>query len=46
MLSQKIRSSISALVLALTSIVVIGISGAQELLAQEKFRVGARLPLS
>lgn len=46
MLSQKIRSSISALVLSLASIVVIGISGAQELLAQEKFRVGVLLPLS
>jgi branched-chain amino acid transport system substrate-binding protein len=46
MLSQKIRSSISALVLSLTSIVVIGIAGAQELLAQEKFKVGAVLPLT
>jgi branched-chain amino acid transport system substrate-binding protein len=46
MLSQKIRSSISALVLALTSIVVIGIGGAQELLAQERFKVGAILPLT
>jgi branched-chain amino acid transport system substrate-binding protein len=46
MLSQKIRSSIAALVLSLTSIVVIGIAGAQELLAQEKFKVGAVLPLT
>jgi len=46
MLSQKVRSSISALVLSLASIVVIGISGAQELLAQEKFKVGAVLPLT
>jgi branched-chain amino acid transport system substrate-binding protein len=46
MLSQKIRSSISALVLSLTSVVVIGISGAQELAAQEKFKVGAVLPLT
>jgi branched-chain amino acid transport system substrate-binding protein len=48
MLSQKIRSSISALVLALTSIVVIGIGGAQELLAQEKqeVKIGAILPLT
>jgi branched-chain amino acid transport system substrate-binding protein len=46
MLSQKIRSSISALVLALTSIVVIGIGGDQELLAQEKFKVGVSAPLT
>jgi hypothetical protein len=46
MLSRKIRSTISALVLSLASIVVIGISGAQELLAQEKFKVGAVLPLT
>ena len=48
MLSQKIRSSISALVLALTSIIVIGIAGAQELLAQEKqeVKIGAILPLT
>lgn len=48
MLSQKIRSSISALVVALTSIVVIGIAGAQELSAQEKqeVKIGAILPLT
>lgn len=46
MLSQKIRSSISALVLSFTSIIMIGIAGAHECLAQEKFRVGVLLPLS
>ncbi len=46
MLSQKIRSSTSALVLSLASIVVIGIAGAQEGLAQQKFRVGVLVPLS
>jgi branched-chain amino acid transport system substrate-binding protein len=48
MLSQKIRSSISALALSLTSVVVIGIAGAQELSAQEKqeVKIGAILPLT
>ena len=46
MLSQKIRSSISALVLALTSIVVIGIGGAQELLAQERIKIGVIAPFT
>jgi branched-chain amino acid transport system substrate-binding protein len=46
MLSQKIRSAISALVLALTSIVVIGISGAQELLAQERIKIGIIAPFT
>jgi branched-chain amino acid transport system substrate-binding protein len=48
MLSRRIRSSISAFVLSLTSIVVISISGAQELLAQEKqeVKIGAILPLT
>ncbi|NDC38085.1 MAG: hypothetical protein EBZ48_08530, partial [Proteobacteria bacterium] len=44
--SQKIRSSVFALVLSLTSIIMIGLSGAHECLAQEKFRVGVLLPLS
>jgi branched-chain amino acid transport system substrate-binding protein len=46
MLSQKIRSSISALVLALASIVVIGISGSQELLAQERIKIGIIAPFT
>jgi ABC-type branched-subunit amino acid transport system substrate-binding protein len=46
MLAPKIRSSISALVLSVTSVVAIGISCTQELLAQEKFKVGAALPLT
>jgi branched-chain amino acid transport system substrate-binding protein len=48
MLSQKIRSSISALALSLTSVVVIGMAGAQELSAQEKqeVKIGAILPLT
>jgi branched-chain amino acid transport system substrate-binding protein len=48
MLSQKIQSSISTLVLSLTSVVLIGIAGAQELSAQEKqeVKIGAILPLT
>lgn len=46
MFSIKIRPTISALVLSLTSITMIGISGAHECLAQQKFKVGAALPLS
>jgi ABC-type branched-subunit amino acid transport system substrate-binding protein len=48
MLSQKIRSSISALLLSLTAIFVIRIAGAQELLAHEKqeVKIGAILPLT
>jgi hypothetical protein len=46
MLSQKIRSSISAIVLTLSTIVVIGIGCSHESSAQEKFKVGAVLPLT
>jgi branched-chain amino acid transport system substrate-binding protein len=46
MLSQKIRSTISALVLSFTSIVVIGIAGAQELLAQERVKIGIIAPFT
>jgi ABC-type branched-subunit amino acid transport system substrate-binding protein len=46
MLSKKVRSSISALVLSLGSIIMIGLTGAHESLAQEKLRVGAALPLT
>jgi branched-chain amino acid transport system substrate-binding protein len=48
MLSQKIRSSISALLLTLTSVGVIGIAGAQELSPQKKqeVKIGAILPLT
>jgi len=48
MLSQKISSAISTIVLSLASIVAIGISGSQESLAQEKqeVKIGAILPLT
>ena len=48
MLSQTLRSSISALVLSLTSIIVIGIAGARDGLAQEKqeVKIGVILPLT
>jgi branched-chain amino acid transport system substrate-binding protein len=48
MLSKKVRSSISALVLTLTSVVVIGIAGSQELSPQKKqeVKIGAILPLT
>jgi branched-chain amino acid transport system substrate-binding protein len=48
MRAQKVRSSISAFVLFIASVVLIGIAGAQELLAQERqeVRIGAILPLT
>lgn len=43
---ERIRSLIHALVILLASLVVIEIAGAQVLFAQEKFKIGAVLPLS